>query len=87
MLVKQIINEMWPTMWPLIVFVSVVAISLRLAFLKGNSKFILHKELMALILVSHSVIKETFLLGVLMISTQNGKFSIKIADKSPNFVL
>ena len=51
MLVKQIINEMLPTMWPLLVFVSVVAISLRLAFLKGNSKFILHKELMALIFI------------------------------------
>ena len=51
MVVRKIISDMWPNMWPLIVFTCVVAISLRLAYLKGNSKFILHKELMALIFI------------------------------------
>ena len=36
MVVKEIIKDMLPSMWPLITFVSVVAISLRLAFLKGS---------------------------------------------------
>ncbi len=43
--------------------------------------------MIAFILLSHSDIKEIFLLGVLMISTQNGRFSIRIAERSPNFVL
>lgn len=51
MVVREIIKEMLPGMWPLIVFVSVVAISLRIAFLKGSKRFILHKELMALIFI------------------------------------
>ena len=51
MVVKEIIMDMLPTMWPLITFVSVVAISLRIAFLKGSKSFVLHKELMALIFI------------------------------------
>lgn len=51
MVVKEIIGDMWPSMWPLIVFVSVVAISLRIAFLKGSKRFVLHKELMALVFI------------------------------------
>ena len=51
MVVREIINDMWPTMWPLIVFVSVVAISLRIAFLKGSKKFVFHRELMALVFI------------------------------------
>ena len=51
MVVKEIIKDMLPTMWPLITFVSVVAISLRIAFLKGSKRFVLHKELMALIFI------------------------------------
>ena len=51
MVVREIIKDMLPSIWPLIVFVSVVAISLRIAFLKGNKKFVLHRELMALIFI------------------------------------
>lgn len=51
MVVREVINEMLPSMWPLILFVSVVAISLRLGFLKGSRKFVLHKELMALVFI------------------------------------
>ena len=51
MVVKEVIKEMLPGLWPMLVFVSVVAISLRLAFLKGSRKFVLHKELMALVFI------------------------------------
>ena len=34
-------------------------------------------------LLSHSLISDTLLLGVQLHSAQKGKFSIKIADKSP----
>jgi len=48
MVVREVIKNMLPSMWPLLVFISVVAISLRIAFLKGSKRFVLHKELMAL---------------------------------------
>lgn len=48
MVVREVIKSMLPSMWPLLVFISVVAISLRIAFLKGSKRFVLHKELMAL---------------------------------------
>ena len=51
MVIKEVIKDMLPSMWPMLVFVSVVAISLRLAFLKGSRKFVLHKELMALVFI------------------------------------
>lgn len=51
MVVREVIKEMLPSMWPLIVFVCVVAISLRLAFLKGSKRFVFHKELMALVFI------------------------------------
>ena len=51
MVVREIIKDMLPSMWPLITFVSVVAISLRLAYLKGSRRFVLHRELMALVFI------------------------------------
>ena len=51
MVVREIIKDMLPSMWPLITFVSVVAISLRLAYLKGSRKLVLHRELMALVFI------------------------------------
>ena len=51
MVVRKIIQDMLPSMWPLITFVSVVAISLRLAYLKGSKKLVLHKELMGLVFI------------------------------------
>lgn len=51
MVLREIIKDMLPSMWPLIVFVSVVAISLRIAFLKGSKRFVLHRELMALVFI------------------------------------
>lgn len=51
MVVKEVIKDMLPSMWPLITFISVVAISLRIAYLKGSKRFILHKEIMALVFI------------------------------------
>ena len=52
MVVKKIILDIWPSMWPMLVFISVVAISIRGAYLfKGSKKFILHKELMSLVFI------------------------------------
>ena len=51
MVVRKVILDMLPSMWPLLVFISVVAISLRLAYLKGSKKFVLHREIMALVFI------------------------------------
>lgn len=51
MVVREVIKDMLPSMWPLLVFVSVVAISLRIAFLRGSKRFVLHRELMALVFI------------------------------------
>ncbi len=52
MVVKSIIEDMWPNMWPMMVFISLVAITLRCAYLmKGNKKFIFHKEVFALVFI------------------------------------
>ena len=36
MIAKKVIMDMLPTMWPLLTFVCVVAISLRIVYLKGK---------------------------------------------------
>lgn len=51
MVVKEVISDMLPNMWPLITFISVVVISLRIAYLKGSKKFVLHREIMALVFI------------------------------------
>lgn len=52
MVVKNIIEEMLPNMWPMMLFISVVAITLRCFYLfKGSRKFILHKEIMSLVFI------------------------------------
>lgn len=52
MIVKDIILEMLPKVWPLLLFVAVVAVTLRCAYLfKGSRKFILHKELLSLVFI------------------------------------
>ena len=52
MVVKSIIEEMLPNMWPMILFVSAVAVTLRLFYLlKGSRKIVLHKEIMALVFI------------------------------------
>ena len=52
MIVKNVIFEMLPSIWPLVIFVSMVAITLRCAFLfKGGKKFVLYREALALIFI------------------------------------
>lgn len=52
MVVKNIIEEMLPNMWPMMLFISVVAITLRCFYLfKGSRKFVLHKEIMSLVFI------------------------------------
>ena len=50
-MVRQIIKELVPGILPLVIFVSVVIISLRLAYLKGSKKIVFHKELLMLIFI------------------------------------
>lgn len=52
MVVKNIITDMWPSIWPMLVFISIVAISLRGAYIfKGSRKFVLHKEVLSLVFI------------------------------------
>lgn len=52
MIVKDIILDMLPSIWPMLLFVSVVAISIRGAYIfKGSRKFILHKEVLNLVFI------------------------------------
>ena len=52
MIVKNIILDMLPSIWPMLLFVTVVAVALRGAYLyDNNKKFILYKELFALVFI------------------------------------
>lgn len=52
MIVKNVIEEMLPSIWPLVLFISMVAITLRCAFLfKGGKKIVLYREILALIFI------------------------------------
>ncbi len=52
MLVKNIIEDIMPDIWPMILIITVIVSSLRVAYLiKGNRKFCLHRELLSLIFI------------------------------------
>lgn len=52
MAVKKIIDNVIPDIWPLVAFILVVVISLRVAYLfKGNRKVVIYKEILSLIFV------------------------------------
>ena len=52
MVVKNIILDMLPEIWPMLLFVSVVAVSLRWAYLHNNGKkLVFYRELMALVFI------------------------------------
>ena len=52
MIVKGIIDDVFPSIWPLVLFVSVVAISIRGAYLfKGSRKAVIYKEVLALVFI------------------------------------
>ena len=45
MVVREIIKDMWGSIWPMITFISIVAIVIRGAYIfRGSKKFVLHKE-------------------------------------------
>ena len=48
MVVKSIIEDMWDSIWPMITFISIVAVTIRGAYLfRGSKKLVLHKELLS----------------------------------------
>lgn len=48
MVVKKIISDMWGSIWPMITFISIIAITLRAAYVfRGSKKFVLHKEILS----------------------------------------
>lgn len=52
MIVKNIIEDIMPNIWPMILIITVIVSSLRIAYLlNNNKKFCLHKEVLGLIFV------------------------------------
>ena len=52
MITKDIIKDILPSIWPLVAFVSAVAITLRGVYLfKGSRKVVIYKEILGLIFV------------------------------------
>lgn len=52
MVVKNIISDMLPSIWPMLLFVTIVVVCIRGASLaKGNKKFVFHKEILNLVFV------------------------------------
>ena len=48
MVVKKIISDMWDSIWPMITFISIIAITLRGAYIfRGSKKFVLHREILS----------------------------------------
>lgn len=64
MVVKNIIDEMLPNIWPMVAFISIVAITLRCSYLfKGSRKFVLHKELLSLVFIIYILCLYYILMG------------------------
>ena len=52
MIVKNIIEDIMPDIWPMVLIIVVILSSLRIAFLlNNNKKFCLHKEVLSLIFI------------------------------------
>lgn len=52
MIVKNIIDDVFPSIWPLALFVSIVFITLRGAYIfKGSKKVVIYKEILSLIFI------------------------------------
>lgn len=52
MIVKNILEDIMPNIWPMVLIITVIISSLRIAYLlNGNKKFCLHKEFLSLIFV------------------------------------
>lgn len=52
MIIKNMINDIMPEIWPMVLIITVIVSSLRIAYLiKANKKFYLYKELLSLIFI------------------------------------
>jgi len=52
MIVKNIIEDIMPDVWPMVLIITVIVSSLRIAYLlNNNKKFCLHKEVLSLIFI------------------------------------
>lgn len=52
MIIKELIGSMLPSIWPLIFFVCIIAITLRIAYLlHNNNRIVFHKEFLHLIFI------------------------------------
>ncbi len=52
MIVKDIMSNVVPSIWPLVLFVSIIYISLRVAYLfKGSRKVVIYKEILMLVFI------------------------------------
>lgn len=52
MILKTLIDDIMPDIWPMVLIITVIVSSLRIAFLlNGNKKFCLHREILSLIFV------------------------------------
>lgn len=52
MIVKNIIEDIMPDIWPMVLIITVIVSSLRIAYLlKGNKKFCLHREMLSLVFI------------------------------------
>lgn len=48
MVVKKIISDMWGSIWSMVAFISIIAVTLRMTYIfKGSKKFVLHKEILS----------------------------------------
>lgn len=70
MVVKGIIDDMMPKIWPMLAFISIVAITLRGAYLfRGSRRFVLHKEILSLVFILYILCLYYILMGQDIAST------------------
>ena len=52
MIVKNIILDMLPSIWPMLLLITIIAVSLRLSYLlKGGKKVVIYRELLYLVFI------------------------------------
>ena len=51
MIVKDVFHEILPEIWPMIVIITVILVSLRLASIRGSKKLVIYKELIMLLFI------------------------------------
>ncbi len=52
MIIKNLIEDILPDIWPMVLIIAVIVSSLRIAYLlNGHKKFVFHKELLSLIFI------------------------------------